>query len=144
MQTAYQPVKAEIRIPDLTSNLKVIRAQVKKPCALCAVLKADAYGHGLPGMLSLLAEKGLADMAAQICRKCVACRPIYRIARMQTSRADEFAAIQHTDLRIGRADNQNCGWFTVGSGDEYSYTMTREIAEREANREYRVVMFTVD
>ena len=64
MQTAYQPVKAEIRIPDLTSNLKVIRAQVKKPCALCAVLKADAYGHGLPGMLSLLAEKGLADMAA--------------------------------------------------------------------------------
>ena len=59
MQTAYQPVKAEIRIPDLTSNLKVIRAQVKKPCALCAVLKADAYGHGLPGMLSLLAEMGL-------------------------------------------------------------------------------------
>lgn len=58
--------------------------------------------------------EGLADMAAQICRKCVACRPIYRIARMQTPRADEFAAIQHTDLRIGRADNQNCGRFTVG------------------------------
>lgn len=41
-------------------------------------------------------------------------------------------------------DEWDRGWFTVGSGDEYSYTMTREIAEREANREYRVVMFTVD
>ena len=41
-------------------------------------------------------------------------------------------------------DHDDRGWFTVGSGDEYSYTMTREIAEREANREYRVVMFTVD
>lgn len=41
-------------------------------------------------------------------------------------------------------DHDDRGWFTVGSGDEYSYTMTRDIAEREANREYRVVMFTVD
>ena len=41
-------------------------------------------------------------------------------------------------------DHDDRGWFTVGSGDEYSYTLTREIAEREANREYRVVMFTVD
>ena len=32
-------------------------------------------------------------------------------------------------------DHDDRGWFTVGSGDEYSYTMTREIAEREANRE---------
>ena len=41
-------------------------------------------------------------------------------------------------------DHDDRGWFTVGSGDEYSYTLTRENAEREANREYRVVMFTVD
>ena len=41
-------------------------------------------------------------------------------------------------------DHDERGWFTVGSGDEYSYTLTRDNAEREANREYRVVMFTVD
>ena len=41
-------------------------------------------------------------------------------------------------------DHDDRGWFTVGSGDEYSYTLTRANAEREANREYRVVMFTVD
>ena len=41
-------------------------------------------------------------------------------------------------------DGDSRGWFTVGSGTEYSYTLTRDNLEREANREYRVVMFTVD
>ena len=41
-------------------------------------------------------------------------------------------------------DHDDRGWFTVGSGTEYSYTLTRENAERESKREYRVVMFTVD
>ena len=41
-------------------------------------------------------------------------------------------------------DHDDRGWFTVGSGNEYSYTLTRDILDREAEREYRVVMFTVD
>ena len=41
-------------------------------------------------------------------------------------------------------DHDDRGWFTVGSGDEYSYTLTRDNAEREAKREYRVVLLTVD
>lgn len=41
-------------------------------------------------------------------------------------------------------DHDDRGWFTVGSGDEYSYTLTKDNATREADREYRVVMFTVD
>ena len=41
-------------------------------------------------------------------------------------------------------DHDERGWFTVGSGDEYSYTLTKNNVERESNREYRVVMFTVD
>ena len=41
-------------------------------------------------------------------------------------------------------DHDSRGWFTVGSGSQYSYTLTKENLEREANREYRVVMFTVD
>lgn len=41
-------------------------------------------------------------------------------------------------------DHDERGWFTVGSGNEYSYILTRENAQREANREYRVVMFAVD
>ncbi len=41
-------------------------------------------------------------------------------------------------------DGDSRGWFTVGSGSEYSYTLTKDNLAREANREYRVVMFTVD
>ena len=41
-------------------------------------------------------------------------------------------------------DNDGRGWFTVGSGSEYSYTLTRDNMDREANREYRGVMFTID
>lgn len=41
-------------------------------------------------------------------------------------------------------DHDDRGWFTVGSGDQYSYILTRENAQREAEREYRVVMFIVD
>lgn len=41
-------------------------------------------------------------------------------------------------------DHDDRGWFTVGSGDRYSYTITRSNLERESAREYRVVMFTVD
>ena len=41
-------------------------------------------------------------------------------------------------------DHDDRGWFTVGSGDKYSYTITPANLEREVAREYRVVMFTVD
>ena len=64
MHSSYPSVKAEVHIADLTSNLHHIRSQISKDCFLCAVLKADAYGHGLEGMLKVLSERGLANMAA--------------------------------------------------------------------------------
>ena len=41
-------------------------------------------------------------------------------------------------------DHDDRGWFTIGSGNEYSYTLTIDNVDREANREYRVVMYTID
>ena len=37
-------------------------------------------------------------------------------------------------------DGDGRGWFTVGSGPEYTFTLTRDIV----NREYRVSLYTVD
>ena len=37
-------------------------------------------------------------------------------------------------------DDAERGWFTVASGEKYSYTLTEENIERE----YRVVLFSVD
>jgi len=41
-------------------------------------------------------------------------------------------------------DHDDRGWFTVGSGDEYTFTLTPENVESVGEREYRVVLFTVD
>ena len=64
MENRFKSAKAQVRTQDLAYNLALIRAQLPAGTALCAVLKADAYGHGLPGMLRLLSRRGLVDMAA--------------------------------------------------------------------------------
>ena len=59
-----------------------------------------------------------------------------------------IAKVQDTNLSYRLVweanDGDSRGWFTIGSGSEYSYTLTKDNLAREANREYRVVMFTVD
>ena len=37
-------------------------------------------------------------------------------------------------------DGDDCGWYAVGTGSEYSFLLTRE----NAGREYRVVLYTVN
>ena len=37
-------------------------------------------------------------------------------------------------------DGDKRGWFSIGSGDEYKYTLSQD----NLGREYRVVLFTVD
>ena len=55
---------AEIETYALTHNLDVIRDKVGPGVRICAVLKADAYGHGMPGVERCLCSRHLADMAA--------------------------------------------------------------------------------
>ena len=59
-----------------------------------------------------------------------------------------IAKVENTNLSYRLVweanDHDNRGWFTIGSGSEYSYTLTKDTIAREADREYRVVMFTVD
>ena len=64
MKNLHKSAWAEIRTDNLKNNIALIRAQVPARTALCAVLKADAYGHGMVGMRRFLAENRLADMVA--------------------------------------------------------------------------------
>ena len=54
------------------------------------------------------------------------------------------AKVKDTDLSYRLVweanDSDDRGWYTIGRGEEFSYTLTRENVERE----YRVVLFTVD
>ncbi|MBR5420193.1 MAG: alanine racemase [Lachnospiraceae bacterium] len=55
---------AEVNTKGIAYNLGVIRSQLKDNVKVCAVVKADAYGHGLVGFVRELARQGFADMAA--------------------------------------------------------------------------------
>lgn len=55
---------AEIHVESLIHNLHTIRSQLKPHTAVCAVLKADAYGHGDIGTAQSLSGMGLVDMMA--------------------------------------------------------------------------------
>lgn len=55
---------AEISRGAVEHNLDAIRKQISKNTLVCAVVKADAYGHGLKGFVKMLAENNMVDMSA--------------------------------------------------------------------------------
>ena len=54
----------EISSDALAYNLELVRSRLKKETRICAVIKGNAYGHGLTGVQKLLSEKKLADKTA--------------------------------------------------------------------------------
>ncbi len=64
MKNLHKSAWAEIRTGNLKNNLAVIRSQLPPETAVCAVLKADAYGHGMTGLRNCLAENSLVDLVA--------------------------------------------------------------------------------
>ena len=55
---------AEVSTECLGNNIRVIRDRVGEGVKVCAVVKADAYGHGLGGFVSALSDYGFTDMVA--------------------------------------------------------------------------------
>ncbi len=58
-KTTYRPTWAEIDLGAIRRNLKNIRGLVEKDVAVMAVVKANAYGHGLCPISRVLAEEGV-------------------------------------------------------------------------------------
>ena len=55
---------AELDGGRIRENLRVVRNQLGNGTRICAVMKANAYGHGLREMTAFLAENRLAEMLA--------------------------------------------------------------------------------
>jgi len=47
-------LRAQVSLQAVRHNLAVIRGRLPAGCKLCAVVKADAYGHGLPSLLKTI------------------------------------------------------------------------------------------
>lgn len=68
-----RPTWADISIPQLLENFRIIRDHVGRERAVMAIVKADAYGHGLPEVSLALGRAGVdwfgvtsADEGAQL------------------------------------------------------------------------------
>ncbi len=55
---------AEVNTGAVLHNLSLVRKQIGGHAKICAVLKGDAYGHGMVPMARLLVSEGVADMIA--------------------------------------------------------------------------------
>ncbi len=54
-----RPAWVEIDLDALDNNLKVNLAQMRPGCRMCAVIKANAYGHGMKACYGVMKENGI-------------------------------------------------------------------------------------
>src|SRR5580704_11983376 len=57
-RTATRPTWAEVSLGNLRHNFRIVQQHVKDGVAICAVVKADAYGHGSVECARALQEEG--------------------------------------------------------------------------------------
>jgi alanine racemase len=55
---ATRPTWAEVSLPDLRNNFRLVEKHVGRGVTICAVVKADAYGHGAVECSTALEEEG--------------------------------------------------------------------------------------
>ncbi|MDQ1461418.1 MAG: alanine racemase, partial [Actinomycetota bacterium] len=62
---AFRPVWAEVDLEAVRTNVRALRALVA-PAALCAVVKADGYGHGAVEVSRAAMEAGADRLAVAL------------------------------------------------------------------------------
>ena len=70
---AHRPTWAEINLDNVVSNLHAIQKHVGPGAALIAVVKADAYGHGIE-LVQTLQDEGVGRMAVAFLDEAIALR----------------------------------------------------------------------
>ena len=66
MRTMHQRTEAVIRLGALEHNIGNIRSRLSSGCQIMAVLKGDAYGHGIAGVYPTLKASGVERYAVAI------------------------------------------------------------------------------
>lgn len=87
----------EVNLSDLDHNMQVIRQIVGPSCALCPIVKADAYGLGAARIAKRMVHHGAEllavytpDQAAELFRAAVGCRVLVLMPVREIARVDEL------------------------------------------------------
>jgi alanine racemase len=93
---------AEINLDNIAHNVKEIQRLVGKRTEIMAVVKADAYGHGVLETVSTLIENGASRLAVSMIDEAIQLRkigidvPILVLSHTNPERADELIKYQIT------------------------------------------------
>ncbi|MCF0149834.1 MAG: alanine racemase [Firmicutes bacterium] len=77
-----RPAWVEIDLDAIGHNIDIIKSNLSDGCALCGVVKADAYGHGLEKVAGLLIEKGVSTLATATVEEGLQLRRLYPQVRI--------------------------------------------------------------
>lgn len=105
-----QRVVAEISLANLRHNLKAIHQKLKPGVRFCAVVKADAYGHGAVQVAKTCLEEGVSFLAVGCLSEAVELRE---------------AGIQAPILILGPTAADRAPWL-------YRYNLSQTVSSRQA------------
>jgi alanine racemase len=94
MRLPTRPTAAHIQLPILLSNLRLIQRRVGRGVRVMAVVKANAYGHGILPVSRYLVSQGITDLGVAFAEEGVALRsagiraPIHVFALSDRSQAE--------------------------------------------------------
>ena len=74
MGLTYRPTWAEINIDHVKANYRNIRGLLKKETKFCAIIKANAYGHGSVQYAKILENEGADYFGVAICEEALELR----------------------------------------------------------------------
>lgn len=108
--TSYLPNRswAEIDLDALSANFNTIRKKVKRSCEIMAVVKADAYGHGVDRAVPILLEGGATRLAVSMLDEALQLRqngievPILVLGYTDPRRAEELLRNRITQTVFSR------------------------------------------
>jgi alanine racemase len=98
-----RPTRAEIFLNNLRNNLSIVRSFVNNNVKIMAMVKANAYGHGLYEISSELLKQGVEYLGVAFLeegiylRKCGITAPIVVLGAIHT---DQIAEFIHHDIEI--------------------------------------------
>jgi alanine racemase len=98
-----RPTRAEIYMPNLRSNLSIVRSLINNDVKIMAMVKANAYGHGLYEISNEFVKRGVEYLGVAFLeegiylRKCGITAPILVIGAINT---DQIADFINNDIEI--------------------------------------------
>ncbi|NLW10981.1 MAG: alanine racemase, partial [Clostridiaceae bacterium] len=99
---------AEIDLDALSANIRMIRTKVRRSCEIMAVVKADAYGHGVDRAVPVLLEGGASRLAVSMLDEAIQLRqngvevPILVLGYTDPRRAEELLQNRITQTVFSR------------------------------------------